>query len=215
MTGKLLTVANGLTTFRILLVFVVAFILYYDSLTAQIWALFLTVFIVLLDWLDGLVARYFKEETKVGSLYDIVGDRIVENVLWIVFAARGFVPVFVPLVFVTRSFIVDFIRALAFKKGKTAFGEATMIKSSFGRFISASRFMRGLYGILKSVVFAFVILAVNLDKILPALNLSQYAWLVPVCYRVSYVLVIATTVLCIIRALPTIIEAKKFIESAK
>ena len=63
----------------------------------------------------------------------------------------------VPIIFVSRSFMVDTVRYMAFsKEGKTPFGEKSMMRSKFTLFLTAGRFMRGFYGVIK--VFVFLLL---------------------------------------------------------
>src|SRR5262249_6243411 len=88
-----------------------------------------------------------------GALIDITGDRIVENVYWIYFATTGIVSFWVPLVIITRGFLTDTIRTLQFERGKTPFGEKTMMRSKWSRFLVAGRFMRGFYGGAKLAAF--------------------------------------------------------------
>ena len=56
---------------------------------SYVWALALTIIAFALDGVDGYVARKFHEESKFGALLDIMGDRIVENTYWILFAVMG------------------------------------------------------------------------------------------------------------------------------
>ena len=97
---------------------------------------------IALDALDGIVARRMGLASKLGGLLDITADRIVEHVYWITFAVAHVVPLWMPLVVVTRSFLVDAVRGLASVRGKTAFGESSMARSGLTRFLSGSRTMR-------------------------------------------------------------------------
>src|SRR3546814_20472599 len=83
-------------------------------------------------------------------MFDIVVDRVVEYVLWVVLGHLDLVPVWVALVFIIRGTIVDSIRYAAIAEGKTAFG---MMRSPMGRFLVAGRFMRGFSGTLKAAAF--------------------------------------------------------------
>lgn len=116
----------------------------------------LTIVVIAMDALDGFLARRLGVADDVGAVLDITADRIVEHVFWIYFAVAGVVPVWVPLVIVTRSFAVDTVRSLALTSGMTPFGAKTMMRSALTRFLVSSRFMRNLYGIAK--VSAFVLL---------------------------------------------------------
>ncbi len=152
--------ANMITLGRIILVFLVV-ILFQAGLYWRVAAVFLTILVIYLDSLDGYVARKLRAASDFGALFDITGDRIVEHVYWIFFTAVGLVSFWVPIIFVGRSFLVDTVRSVAFtKEGKTPFGEKSMMRSAFTRFLTASRFSRGVYAGGK--VVAFVMLGVIL-----------------------------------------------------
>ncbi|MBN1423669.1 CDP-alcohol phosphatidyltransferase family protein [Candidatus Fermentibacteria bacterium] len=148
--------ANMITLGRILLVFVVV-IMFQGGFTLRIAALAMTIFVIWLDSLDGYVARKLNAASEVGALFDITGDRIVEHIYLIFYAAVGAVSFWVPMIFVTRSFLVDTLRTVAFsKEGKTPFGDKTMMRSPLTRFLTASRFSRAVYGVSKVVVFVLL-----------------------------------------------------------
>lgn len=158
--------ANLITAARVLLLFVtVGFI--YLSLPQRgapgepAWALVavaLTFIVFIGDALDGIVARARGESNEFGAVVDIAGDRVVENVYWVVFANIGFLSVWFPLIMLVRSFTVDALRSLALSQGKTAFGEKTMMRSRLGVWLAASRLHRALYGGAKVATFIWLLL---------------------------------------------------------
>lgn len=192
--------ANLISLFRVILAFVLLILLsIFMTKTYYIIAVVLTLIVVLLDALDGWVARKLNEQSKLGSVIDILGDRIVENAYWIVFCAYGWVGLYVPLIFMTRSLVTDTLRSLAFAEGYTAFGSESMIKNEIGLFLTSSRFSRAVYGTAK--VFAFM--AVIICEI-PDAN-------IPLWFFIFKDLSVNITVLfCVIRALPVIFESKRF-----
>lgn len=75
------------------------------------WAAFvLTVLVMWGDGLDGFFARKLNQCTKLGAVLDIAGDRVVEMLYWIVFAVLGWIPAWVPIIFLVRGTFVDAIR---------------------------------------------------------------------------------------------------------
>jgi CDP-diacylglycerol---glycerol-3-phosphate 3-phosphatidyltransferase len=158
--------ANLITLARTVLLFItVAFI--YLSLPQDgepgsvAWAVVgavLTFVVFIGDALDGMVARARGETSPAGAVFDIAGDRVVENVYWVVFAHIGILPVWFALIMIARSFLVDGLRALALTEGKTPFGEKTMMTSSLGVWLAASRFHRALFGAAKVVTFIWLCL---------------------------------------------------------
>ena len=75
-------IPNLITIGRLILVFVVV-ALFQKSVYLDLLMVGLTAVILALDAVDGYVARKFKMTSDFGALFDIVGDRIVENVYWI------------------------------------------------------------------------------------------------------------------------------------
>jgi hypothetical protein len=69
--------------------------------------------VIALDAVDGYVARRRGETSSFGSVFDIAADRVVDNVLWIVFAGVELFSVWVAGVFVARGFRVDTMRTPA------------------------------------------------------------------------------------------------------
>ena len=164
--------ANIITLIRIFLSIVVI-IMFQLGFYWGLAALLLTILVFYMDSLDGYVARKLGVASEFGALFDITGDRIVEHVYWIFFTAMGMVSIWVPIIFISRSFLVDTVRNVAFsKEGKTPFGEKSMMRSDFTLFLTSSRFMRGFYGIIKVVVF----LLLGSILVLQAGEASMTAW---------------------------------------
>ncbi|MCC6944006.1 MAG: CDP-alcohol phosphatidyltransferase family protein [Thermomicrobiales bacterium] len=149
--------ANAITVFRVGMLFVAVYLLYEASLPWVVVAAAVIGVAILLDGLDGWVARRTNTTSQLGAAFDIAGDRIVENVLWVVYAHLGLIPVWVPLLVLTRGFLVDSLRAISYSEGKTAFGSDNMMRSPITQWLTAGRFMRSLFGLSK--LYAFVFLA--------------------------------------------------------
>lgn len=194
--------ANLITLARTLLAFGVVAMLHVRRWEVYVAAAVLTLLLIWMDAWDGWVARKLKESSKLGALIDILGDRVVEMTYWIVFAAFGWVPVWVAVLIAARGIVVDGVRALALERGFTAFGATAVFKSRLGAFLVSSRSSRALYGVGKALAFTLVILAAapgwvshHAGVILPAL---------------AYTCVYATVALCVVRGLPVLVEARRF-----
>lgn len=148
--------ANLITIGRLLLVFVVIALIYTGGVTTITICIPIIALLFAADGLDGYIARKRQSASQFGSVFDIAGDRIVENALWIVFANLGLITVAAPLLVMTRGFIVDGIRSVSYAEGKTAFGKQNMMRSELTRWLTAGRFMRGLYGYAKALGFVFL-----------------------------------------------------------
>ncbi|MEW6323839.1 MAG: CDP-alcohol phosphatidyltransferase family protein [Nitrospirota bacterium] len=189
--------ANLITIGRVGLVFLAIFLLYEHTLWAALAAFTLVLAAILMDWLDGVLARRNHTDTPFGAVMDILGDRIVENALWIVFAHLRLIPVWVPIVVVVRGFVTDAFRSVALTQGETPFGEKTMIKSRIGRLLVTSRASRALYAGAKVVAFCYMILYFAL---LQSASPVEGEWL----HTVGLAIVYLTVALCLIRAIPVV-----------
>lgn len=192
--------ANLITIFRMFLVFIVAYLLFSHSSLMFLLALVLTIVAFSLDGVDGWVARKLNEVSKLGSVLDIISDRIVENVFWIVFAVLGWLPAVFPLVVMTRSFIVDGLRSVAMEQGLTAFGESSMQSDKIGYFICSSKFSRVSYAVAKAITFVLMIFA---KMPILAHDLSFFL------STVAYFFAVIAIMFCILRGLPVVFESKK------
>jgi len=194
--------ANIITLSRIFLVFVVAALLFYNNSKFYYIALIVTAVLMWFDGLDGFVARKFNISSRLGALLDIMGDRIVENVFWIVFCALGWINVSIPIIVLTRGIITDSLRTLAFEKGYTAFGKTTMMQGKIAKFIVASNFCRFTYAVCKAVAFFFLIAGH-----IPARYQNQ-----EIILQIGIVCAIVSVIYCVLRGIPVVIESKRFFE---
>ena len=202
--------ANIITLFRIVMVFVTIGLFQINSVYARAIATLLVVFVIYLDSLDGYVARKLKVASNFGALFDITGDRIIENVFWIYFSSIGMISFWVPIVVIARGFLTDTVRAVAFRDGKTPFGEKTMMRSKFTKFLVASRFSRASYGGLKVTVFTFLGFLIFLNTGITKLNWSIGSNVV-ILNLIKYILVYLTTALCVIRGIPVLWDGKEIL----
>jgi CDP-diacylglycerol--glycerol-3-phosphate 3-phosphatidyltransferase len=117
-----MSLANAVTLSRVPLLFLCVGLLFVPGAAAKLADIPLLVVLFLMDWFDGYLARARNQVSDLGSVLDIAIDRTVENVLWVAFLYRGMVGLWVPAVFLTRSFVVDAIRGFALTRGESAFG---------------------------------------------------------------------------------------------
>lgn len=192
--------ANLITIFRMFLVFIVTYMLFKHNSLWYLGALLLTIIAFALDGVDGWVARKLNEVSKLGSVLDIISDRIVENVFWIVFAALGWLPVVFPIIVMTRSFIVDGLRSVAMEQGMTAFGEKSMQTDKVGYFICSSKFSRVSYAVTKAIAFLLMIFAK-----MPILPHDVSVFL----SAIAYFFALIALMFCVLRGLPVVFESKK------
>jgi CDP-diacylglycerol--glycerol-3-phosphate 3-phosphatidyltransferase len=199
-----MSVANTITLARLPLLLVLVAILFVPSFPLRLTGLGLLIVLYLMDWFDGYVARLRNEVTELGAVLDIALDRAVENILWITFMYLGLVPLWVPIVFLIRSFVVDGIRGVALTRGKSGFG---MMHTPVGRFLVASRFMRAFYGLAKAVAFCQLYLT-------HALSLHDPQVLVTL-HPLNQTLILLSVGLCVVRGIPVLLDGRIYFAREK
>jgi len=199
-----MNVANLITVLRFPLLVSIVALLYFGGAVGQIIGAFLVIVLILMDMLDGVVARRRGEQSLMGSALDIAADRAVEIVLWVVYAHLGLVPVVIPLVVVIRGALTDSIRSFALQRGDSAHD---MMRSSWGRWLVASGFMRTGYAVVKAVAFTLLALTLGLK------TAGHVAWRGVGIAGASLGWIALG--LCIVRGLPVVIEAPRLFRSAE
>jgi len=187
--------ANIITLTRFPLLFFYLGLLYYGGTQARAWAVPLILFIILLDGVDGIVARRRNETSLLGSVLDIATDRTLEFVLWVIFADLDLIPVVVPILVLTRGTSVDAVRSVGMRRGKAAFEQ---LSHPLSRFLVSSRTMRFLYGGVKAAAFALL----SLDWALQ-LGSSPAKDLV---HTTALALTWISVAVCLARGIPVLVE---------
>jgi CDP-diacylglycerol--glycerol-3-phosphate 3-phosphatidyltransferase len=196
--------ASIVTLSRVILVFVIVTLFgrgfYLNALASA-----LTGIIIAMDALDGYIARRYGETSAQGAVFDILGDRIVENVLWIYFACVGEYSFWVPVIVITRDVMVDNLRSMAFAEGKTAFGETTMQKAEWAKLLVSSRLSRGLYAASKGVCFTYLGVLITAESAGVSSSSMDYLTLF------KYILVYGTVIFCLLRGFPVVWEGRGYL----
>ena len=196
--------ANFISIFRIFVAFYAIYLLTITTTWAYLLAFVLTVIAFILDGVDGWVARKFNESSQLGSVLDIMGDRIVEASYWIIYATLGWLSPLFPIICVTRAFTTDSLRSVALAQGYTAFGETSMQSSKIGKFICASKFMRISYAVAKVVAFILIIVAHTPGfETLPMFSCMN---------TIAIVFAWIAIIFCVVRGIPVVVESKKLFE---
>ncbi len=197
--------ANTITILRILLAFIALGILFIGEPSHPKYAhisFILTIFVMWFDGLDGFIARKFNEVSKLGAVLDIMGDRIVENLFWVIFASLGWITPFIPVVVLTRGIVTDSIRSLALAQGYTAFGDKTMQQGKIEKFIVASNFSRFTYAVCKATAFLFMLLGHS------ELDFQGKE----IILQIGVICTIISVIFCVLRGLPVVFESKRFLK---
>lgn len=191
---------NHVTLARLPLLALIILLLYSSSGVAYLVAAPLILVLILMDSLDGYLARKYQKTSLLGSVLDIGVDRAVEYVMWVVFAHLRLISVLIPLLVIVRGSLVDTIRAVAPSRGETPFG---MMRTPLGRFLVGSPWMRSSYGIMKAVAFVALALVYGL-KTLNAPLYTPFFWLAQAASWVALAL-------CLVRGVPVLIEAPRLL----
>lgn len=101
---RLLTIPNLLSVLR--LAGVPLFLYLLLGPRADGWALLVLVFAGLSDWLDGKLARWLDQASKLGALLDPAADRLYVFCTLLAFVVRDIVPLWIALVLVGREVVV-------------------------------------------------------------------------------------------------------------
>jgi CDP-diacylglycerol---glycerol-3-phosphate 3-phosphatidyltransferase len=151
--------------------------------------------IILMDTLDGSLARRRGETSLLGSAFDIAADRTLELILWVVFAKLGLISVWVPIIVIIRGVTVDAVRAVGISQGIPPFNQ---LANPLSRFLVGSKVMRTLYSISKAFAFNLLII----DLALKEFNHPWAGW-VDVTALVLTWLAVA---ICVARGVPVLVS---------
>lgn len=198
--------ANIVSISRIFIAFIAIGLLFIHTTSDYVWSVVLTIIAFAMDGVDGYIARKYNQASELGSVLDIMGDRIVEVSYWIAFAVLGWLNILFPIVCVTRAFTTDSIRSVALSKGMTAFGDKSMQSTAWGKFICGSRFMRISYAVAKVAAFILLIVAY-----IPNMNPNSCG----IIRLIAEILAWIAIIFCVVRAIPVVVESGKLFDNGK
>ena len=191
-----MNLANAITLARLPLLVLIVIIFFVGDAAWRMAAVPLVLLLIVMDAIDGIVARQRDEVTLLGSVLDIAADRAVEIILWVMYANLGLISWVIPVTVIIRGALTDSIREAGYARGDTAFGA---LRTDWGRWIVAGRPMRAAYGLVKAL--AFMLLAGTL-----ALQSLHSPW-VNIVWRLGMITSWVALVFCIVRGIPVVVEA--------
>ena len=127
---------------------------------------FIFVIASLTDFLDGYLARKNNQVTDLGKMLDAIADKVLVSPVLVVLSANGFIPVIIPVVYVTRDIVVDAIKMQAAKSGKVQ----AAIKS--GKYKTAFMMIGLSFTFFYNIPFEFLNIRVDLGLLYLACILS-------------------------------------------
>ena len=192
-----MSLANKLTIFRIILVPIMV-IIPFLGIQGELFSIPITYLIIdlifiiasITDKLDGYIARSRNQVTTFGKFLDPLADKILVLTAMIMLVEMGRLPAWIPVIVLSREFIVSGYRLIAVEKG--------------GKVIAAS-----VWGKLKTVtqMIAIILAFVDLNAFGECFtgNLTGFA----------FGLNLVVTVMMIIQTIATIFSGYEYLKEGK
>jgi len=112
-------IPNILTIGRIIIVPIFVLSFYIPGVTGDLVPFFLFVLASFTDYVDGLLARLYKEESKLGELLDPIADKILVSAALILLVMNGIIKnyeVIAAIIILTREILISGLREFLAKK---------------------------------------------------------------------------------------------------
>ena len=182
--------ANCITLSRFPLLLTWILVLYLGSPSLRLAGVALLFVGLMLDTVDGIVARRTGQTSLFGSVLDIAADRTYELVLWVCFANLGMIPAVIPLIVVARTTLTDALRSLGVAEGSAPLAQT---RGALARFLVGSSWMRTGYSVTKVTAFCGLALAEVLSGFPAGATVGLH------------VIVWSAVILCVVRGLPVLV----------
>jgi len=104
MLNKKLTLASWISISRVVVFFIFVIVDYYN--VSKILCFSLLVYIIFSDWLDGFVARKFKQVSELGKILDPIADKIVFSFGALYFYLKYNFPIWIFLILFIRDILI-------------------------------------------------------------------------------------------------------------
>lgn len=192
-------VANWITLSRFPLLLAIVLILLHGSTTLRLFGTGLLMIGLMLDTVDGMVARRSGRTSLFGAVLDIAADRTYELVLWTVFAATGMLPLAIPLIVIARTTLTDAFRSIGVSQGTAPFEQH---RTALATFLVGSPIMRSGYSITKVVTFTGLASA----QALSGMSGAPGSLAAPLAGAMLWTAWLAVA-FCVLRGLPVIIRS--------
>ena len=112
-------IPNILTIGRIIIVPIFVLSFYMPGMIGDLVPFFLFIIASFTDFLDGLLARIYKEESKLGELLDPIADKILVSAALILLVMNGIIKnyeVIAAIIILTREILISGLREFLAKK---------------------------------------------------------------------------------------------------
>ena len=112
-----MTVPTKLTLLRILLTFVLMGLLFIAGWMAKAVALGCFLLASATDWLDGYLARRWRQTTPLGALLDPIADKVLVLGTFLAFVQLRLIPAWMVLIIILRESLITSVRLFAASRG--------------------------------------------------------------------------------------------------
>ena len=151
-----MTIPNLLTILRVLLTPVLVIFLLQDRLIAA-----LIVFIVagITDGLDGLIARLYRQKSRLGAFLDPLADKVLLATTYVLLAVKSLVPSWLTVIVLSRDVLillgifVLFMQDLPFEIRPTIASKLTTCSQIFTAVVTMASAIATPHPLLKSILF--------------------------------------------------------------
>ena len=124
-------IPNILTIGRIIIVPIFVFSFFIPGIVGDLVPFFLFVIASFTDFLDGLLARLYKEESKLGELLDPIADKILVSAALVLLVMNGIIKnyeVIAAIVILTREILISGLREFLAKRKEAALPVSSLSK---------------------------------------------------------------------------------------
>ena len=176
-----MTFPTKLTVLRILLTFLIMALLFIPGWIAKASALGCFLIASLSDWLDGYLARRWRQHSELGALLDPIADKVLVLGVLLAFVQLRLIPAWMVLIILFRELLITGVRLVAANR----------------RVVLAAA-QEGKHKTISQMVTILVILAALIvrerwgPRGLPASADAAMAWLILGCLWVTTVLTVVS-----------------------
>ena len=178
-----MTLPTKLTCFRVLLTFLIMALLFAQGWIAKLAALGCFLLASATDWLDGYLARRWRQTSLLGALLDPIADKVLVLGMFLAFVQLRLIPAWMVLIITLREFLITGVRLFA---------------ASRGLVLSAAK--EGKHKTVSQIVTIFLILLLLMVEELPGMASvsaqarAAMAWTILGCMWVTTVLTVISGV---------------------
>ena len=124
-------IPNILTIGRIIIVPIFVLSFYIPGIVGDLVPFFLFVLASFTDYVDGLLARLYKEESKLGEMLDPIADKILVSAALVLLVMNGIIKnyeVIAAIVILTREILISGLREFLAKRKESALPVSSLSK---------------------------------------------------------------------------------------